>query len=124
MREGIIGLHWYPGHSPERRVRPAPFPVGPINAHTNLKQPRTVSLHKVQFVLVLDVRFAQHQLRMPSWRDFARQVEQPHELALRILDRWFTHDRRQFGSDAREYDGGCEHAEMRDAERAVRMFRV
>ena len=119
-----IRLHGYPGHSPKRRVRPAPLPSPFVNAHPNLKQPRTVRLHKAQFVDVVDVWPAQQELRVPLGRELARKVEQPHELPLRNLDRGLAHDRAQFGGDAREYARRREHAEMRDAQRAVRMFRV
>lgn len=119
-----IRLRGYPGHSSKRRVRPASLPTAFINVHPDLEQPRTVGLHKAQFILVLDVRFAQNQLRMPLARDFARQIEQPDELARRDLDRRLAHDRSQFGGDAREYVGRRKHAEMRNVLRAVRMVRV
>lgn len=119
-----IRLRGYPGQSSKRRVRPAAPPTAFINAYPDLEQPRTVGLRKAQFILVLDIRFAQNQLRMPLGRNFVRQVEQPDELARRNLDRRLAHDRSQFGGDAREYVGRRQHAEMRDAQRAVRMVRV
>ena len=81
--------HWqldrYPGHSPEWGIRPALLASTLIDAHPNFKQPHTVSLHEPQFRLVLGIRLAQHQLRMPLGRNLAGQVEQPHKLAWRLL---------------------------------------
>jgi hypothetical protein len=119
-----ICLRGYPGHSSKRRVRPASLPTAFVNVYPDLEQSRTVGLHKTQFILVLGVRFAENQLRMPLGRDFARQIEQPDEFARRDLDRRLAHDRSQFGGDAPEYVGRREHAEMRDVLRAIRMVRV
>ena len=130
-------LDGYPGHSPKRRIRPAPLASTLIDAHPNFKQPRTMSLHEPQFRLIIDIRLAQHQLRMPPGRNLARQVEQPHKLARRLLsfllfvvvtlnhlDRWLAHDGRELVSNSREYVGWGQHADMRNAQRTIWMFGV
>ena len=132
-----IQLDGYPGHSPKRRIRPAPLAPNLIDAHPNFEQSRTVSLHEPQFRLIIDIRLAQHQLRMPPGRNLVRKVEQPHELARRFvfvllfvvvalghLDRWLAQDGRQFVGDAREYARWSQHAEMRDAQRAIWVFGI
>jgi hypothetical protein len=109
---------------PLSQTRPASLPVAPIDEHPDLGQHRSVSLHKAQFILVFDIRFAQQQLRMPLRRDRASQVEQQHELARRNFDRPFSHYRRQFGRDSIKYVGRREDAEMCDAQRAIRMIYI
>jgi len=52
---------------PNGVVRPAPLPTPFVNAHPNLKQPRTVRLHKAQFVFIVDVQLAQQELRVATW---------------------------------------------------------
>ena len=84
-------------------------------------------LHEPQFRLVLDIRLAKHQLRMPLGRNLARQVKHPHKftrLLLDGLDRRFAHDRRQFVRNPCEYARRGQHAELCDAQRAVWMFGV
>ena len=92
-----------------------------------------MSLHEPQFRFVFDIRLAQHQPRMPLGRRIlalAGQIEQPHKLARSPVlllfrpDRRLTDDGRQFGGNSREYTRWGQHAEMRNAERAIWMLGV
>jgi hypothetical protein len=116
-------LDGYPRQSPIRRIRPSPLTSTLVYANSNFKQPHAMRLHKPQFRLVLDIRLAKHQMRMPLGRHLARQVKQPHKFT-RGFDWRFAYDRRQFVYDTGEHARWCQHAEPCDAQRAVRMFSV
>ena len=96
-----------------------------------------MTLNKPRFRFILDIRFAQHQPRMPlGRRNLTGQVEQPHKLArpppillvfpiiLVRLDWWLADDGCQFGSYSFKCARWSQHAEMRDAQRTIRMIGV
>ena len=53
-------LDGYPSHSPKWRIRPLTLSSTLIDMHPNFKQLRTTNVREPQFVLVLDIRLAQH----------------------------------------------------------------
>jgi hypothetical protein len=88
-----------------------------------------MSTHEPQFVLVLDIRLAQDQLRMPPGRELPRRSSNhigsressPSSVSSASIG-GRAHDCRQFVGDSCEHARWGQHADMRDAQRAIGTF--